>query len=362
MKSIVCFYNNQSKANSLKELLRCIGEFNLIWIECHQNFNTLKEYIDFFDTHSDFTIILSDKDIICHDHGYKIDPYCDRYDRTLLKFLSDLCWTPVNIISPTDSGSSFLKQALSKSTEICSYYQPESTKQHFFNNLIFDFPGLSARNRLGTEFTKYLDELRDDNVNPLDLCTHYIRELALRSNSESFVNSFKKKYILDKNPMHLVLTDKLVELNPKTKFILLVRDPFAIASGANRILQHVFRKLKEENIDYTEEYRWERVGRHVLKMVELLYNIKDIDNSILVRYEDFTDNPDNEAQRINTFLNISDVNLTFIDNYVKQKEYGTKVTNLNSLAISKIPEEGIAVLKKVFSERKEIFNYFGYSV
>jgi hypothetical protein len=272
----------------------------------------------------------------------------------------------IHIITPTNSGSSFLKTVLQKSSKVMGYKEPESMK-YFFSNGMIKYPGVTLHNIPNLFYTldsKFLDTVNSDVVNNYEDILHFLYHTILSehelSNPECLYNY---EHFLDKNPLNLAIVKKINKVSPNSKFIFLVRNPYAIAYGLNRMHEAKktnYKASSGEDLDLN--WTWNMVGTHVNNMFKYQKDNVEGTPGLLVKYEDMVNSTTSVEQQIKTFLNIDDINLKEIQDSVKDGAYSTEIQDYNEFAISQLSDEVVAELKEIFTQSKELYDYFGYTL
>jgi|GEM_PF-458103 len=113
----------------------------------------------------------------------------------------------------------------------------------------------------------------------------------------SALNTYGKKYFLDKTPRYIHVVDRLVELYPSAKFIVLLREPAAVISSyANTWLGGDYSKLlQDEYFRFDFESGFSSLAN---------FAASTGGNKLVVRYEDLVRKPELEAKRIFGYLNL----------------------------------------------------------
>ena len=289
----------------------------------------------------DYTFIISNTDPNkpgCIFAGTDVDMYPVIIDNYLKPIIF--------IISPTNSGSSYLKAGLAQSSKIKTYKE---------NELIhYNVDGMYVRDPQ-VRFTDNLQALQQQDFNNIAQSIKKYSKIDPYINEKIKVKEYN--YYLDKVPKNIIVVDKLNELAISKKFIFLMRNPYAIAAGVKR---HDIANYEENLISY--DISWEAVGTHVLKMVEQQYNNINTFEGVYIKYETLTSDPTLVTQQLQEFLGLQDINLQSIKDPVKDRLYATELQDYNQTTINNIPEEGKVALKAVFSTRPDLFTYFGYSL
>lgn len=155
---------------------------------------------------------------------------------------------------------------------------------------------------------------------------------------------------IEKTPLFICSHEKIAEHFNPHKFLVMPRNPIAVAEG-------IMRNIKEHTrgkITVTAEEAIEHAVRVVLICDEVLSQNKE--NSIGFTYEDFTDNPAEIVERIKIFIpELSDMEIK--EEYdVKLGKYVMPITNLNDKQISRLEEKDIKMMKEYIEIKKKNIN------
>lgn len=130
----------------------------------------------------------------------------------------------------------------------------------------------------------------------------------------SIIRESDKRYFLDKTPRYIYIVNKLKEIYPKAKFIVLLRNPAAIVSSyAHTWFSDSFEKLSNDKYcRYDFEQGFGRLSEFLKS---------DFKNKHIVRYEDLVSTPEKVLPKLFGYLG-----LPFDKQYInyKQKEASLK--------------------------------------
>lgn len=128
----------------------------------------------------------------------------------------------------------------------------------------------------------FLDQLPDKEK------SYYneIRQMSLRL--YSLAN--RKKYFLDKTPRYYLILDDLIKVFPKSKIILLIRNPISVLSSIiNTWIKEDWFRLKEFKTD-------------LIDAIEVNLKHLHTKNVLKISYEKLISNPNNELAKLVTFI------------------------------------------------------------
>jgi hypothetical protein len=154
------------------------------------------------------------------------------------------------------------------------------------------------------------------------------------------------EYILEKSPPNCVRIPWLREKFPNSKFLCVIRNGYAVSEGIMR------RNLKVPergfNIQRSAEH-WYKANKVMFTDLEQMIEEKklSIDDYVIIKYEDFCENPINELSKIEQMLKISDWSYKDLEN----------IRNFNDAQISRLSSQDIQTIKIIASEMLEKFDY-----
>lgn len=255
--------------------------------------------------------------------------------------LEGLIETHLFVISPNNSGSTFLKNVLAKSRYT---WNLKREGQYTF--------GFSGPTPVG--LGKPLLWASDDEVLAKLQGEHaYNWENNRRAwYFQSFGRSGEGTVFVEKSPQFLLHVGDLAKAFGNAKFVFLVRDPYAVAEG---ILRRHARRFPSR----IEAIRC--ASRHILtclrwqkKNIELWANV-----GILVTYEEMCRSPFEVADRIKGLVPaLKDINL---DQQVEVKGmYNEPLRDMNRDQIARLSASDIEYLGQEFEAEQELLRFFGY--
>lgn len=251
--------------------------------------------------------------------------------------LINLIQTHLFVLCPNNSGSTFLIGAIGQSRNVWSLPREG---QH-----VAGFVGPHSR---GTEkpltwgsTAELLEWFRNDQNYDWAKTKRawYFQATAHDSNARIFAT---------KSPPFLLIPDQLSENFKKTKFIVMVRNPYAMAEGILR--------RRPNTAEMTRE-----VAGHVVKCFQIqASNAQNLsDQSICFTYEDMCDRPNRILKQLVDFLpELHDV--TFHEAVSVKGMYDQAVTNFNTAQIQRLSVDQLGQLNDVFQPHAELFAKFGY--
>ncbi|MDJ0624844.1 MAG: sulfotransferase [Candidatus Caenarcaniphilales bacterium] len=240
------------------------------------------------------------------------------------------------IISPNNSGSTFLSKAISCCSQV-AHLPIEG--QHLPCWAGPSIPAAGLNLIWGAEKFNYVRTLQ----NPQNYNWSQIKK-CWYSNIRSKSNNFS--LFLEKSPPHLTRVEMLENNFHNSRFVFLMRNPFAIAESIVRY------RSKVENI-------LEIAASHIVTCFYLQKeNYKKYPDSLKINYEEMCDNPIATEQKIiSYFPELYDLKL---DQQLKVKSYNERLRNMNQEQIARLSNQQLKKLSLIFSQHKPLFNFFGY--
>lgn len=150
---------------------------------------------------------------------------------------------------------------------------------------------------------------------------------------------------LQKSPPDIVRADMLTEEFEDTKFIIMIRNPYAMVESIMRA------NPAASLVD---------AATHAIRCLEIqLENSEKYLDDLVLKYEDLTDNTGRAVEQIEKFLNISRIDHNRIFN---TKSYSSKILNMNEFQIKKLSDKHLRVINCVFSKKMSVLSECGYEL
>lgn len=184
------------------------------------------------------------------------------------------------------SGTSLLQKILNNHSEI--YGGPEFMHLIKITNL---YKQMHEGIRNKRQATYYDESTLMNNVR------HFVHDIFMNK-----INNEKVKFLSEKTPDNLLIFNDLSELFPEAKFIIIVRNPFAVLNSYRKVAK----RGKKENI-------LTPIGNNLIQDINKIINYMKIagdfvtshsKNSLLVYYEDLIMEPEKETKKIVEFIGI----------------------------------------------------------
>ena len=237
------------------------------------------------------------------------------------------------IVGCNNSGTSLLYSILEKTEQVSAF----KNEGQIYTNM------LKRANKRGHErvWTEYLDELRlteDDSGGCYPRLLHdWMRELSVPINN----------LIIEKTTANAVRMRWLQSVFPNSIFIGVVRNGYAITEGIIR---------KGGKSARRGAFHWNLVNKIMLE------DAIKVNNFLLLKYEDLTDESEVTASKLAEFLDLDKYKI--IEAMNDKFEYSTvvgqgklRLTNLNSKSIARLNNKEKNIIYENANEMLEYFNY-----
>ena len=165
----------------------------------------------------------------------------------------------------------------------------------------------------------------------------------------------RARVIVLSSPPFMFLAEELARALPAAHFLLLVRDPLAIASG-------IVRRGDQQSLA-PGEHLPEVVGRHIVACFERQReNVGALgENGLLLRYEDICADPAQAGHRI--LRHVQELEKVDLAQPVTVKGlYHEPLRNMNADTIGSLSASDLGALEAIFANHRELFDFFGYEV
>nr|WP_321452384.1 sulfotransferase [uncultured Carboxylicivirga sp.] len=235
-----------------------------------------------------------------------------------LKELSD----PVFVIGFPRSGTTYLQSLLA--TQTVFYSLPET---HFFIKLtkredLNEFGSITPEklNDFERLFESTLECKLPSNIKSLMLALSHenllTRKIAFELTIKAYFDSKKitpsGSILLEKTPYHSYVSKEILEIYPKAKFIVIIRNPIDACSSFNKNLVEYSKPFNELSQDWNHTYNY-------IDKVSSKYP----NNFLLIRYENLINNRTKEIDKISNFLSIKFDNNKLDSFNIEAKKYIT---------------------------------------
>lgn len=247
-------------------------------------------------------------------------------------------------VAPNNSGSSFLKEALATCR---GTWNLEREGQHMLG-----FVGPTTREKgalIWSVESKWLERIRDRGAYdwPRTRKAWYFQAFARDPLAPVFYT---------KAPPFLFCVDELARHFHNAKFLFMARNPYAVCEG-------ICRNLAAAGLARGRDLPT-AAARHVVNCLDRQRrNIESrTGNGVFFSYEEMCDAPEAVEKRISGLVpELGDLNLRQRLS-VKRGSYDEMLTNMNRRQIARLEAEQIAAFNRVFGERRDLFDYFGYEL
>jgi hypothetical protein len=153
------------------------------------------------------------------------------------------------------------------------------------------------------------------------------------------------RVFLQKSPPDILRADMPHKTFEDTKFIIMVRNPYAQ-------VESILRANPTASL--------EDAATHAIRCLEIqLENSEQYLEDLVFRYEDLTDKTEETIKNIEEFLNISNLDS---DKVFETKAYVSKIRNMNDDQIKKLTDKQIVTINSIFSKKIDVLEECGYSL
>lgn len=253
--------------------------------------------------------------------------------------------THLFILCPNNSGSTYLSRAIAQSHNVWSL---DREGQHMLG-----FAGPQTLNSpwplVWAADEQRLTHFRDSPDYDWDRTRKawYFHATAARSDAPVFHT---------KAPPFLLIADQLRDAFENTRFIIMLRNPYATLEGILRRWQRTDAAARTLELAETG-------ARHIVACLEQqIRNIERFaDCSVAFTYEELCAAPDAKADEIRALApQLDDLDLT--QRLAIKGTYDEPLRNMNAEQIARLSPEEIDRANIVFGGREDIFTRFGYSL
>ena len=246
-------------------------------------------------------------------------------------------------IAPNNSGSTFLKEAMAtcRGTWNLWYEAPR----------VFGFAGAPIYQRIPLIWTAERDWLAR-----LTIPGAYDWERNRRAwYFQAFARSPEASVFYTKAPPFLLYVGELARHFSNPKFLFMVRNPYAVCEG-------ICRNLRRSGLARGRDLP-AAAARHVVNCLE--YQRRNIetfgDRGVFFTYEAMCDEPEAVEEKIRTLVPELD-DLRLRQRLLVKGNYHEMLTNMNARQIARLDAAQIAIFNRVFRERRDLLDHFGYEI
>ena len=252
--------------------------------------------------------------------------------------------THLFLLCPNNSGSTYLGNAIKRSQHVWGF-RPEG--QHVFG---FAGPHTQGHEHAliwgSTPETRAVFEDADYDWERTERAWYYHAEAARDDASVFFT----------KSPPFLLIAQQLRAHFRGTRFILMVRNPFAMMEGIVRRYDQLERfETRAELIKAT--------AQHIVTCFE--YQAKNraafADIACSFTYEELCAAPDAAAKKIAALVPVLD-DLDLTQRLAVKGQYDERLRNMNADQIARLSDDDLAGAARVFAPHAELFEPHGYSI
>ena len=245
-------------------------------------------------------------------------------------------------VAPNDSGSSFLMTALATCRQ--TWNLPKE------GQFAFGFTGPNTRDqgRLLWSHRPWRDRFADPTAYdwPRNRTAWYFQAFARDPQASVFFT---------KAPPFLLLVDSLRRHFRNAKFLFMVRNPYAVCAGIGRYRTN-------QPVPPGKEY-FEAAAEHVVNCLALQrHNLETHGGrGVFFTYEAMCDEPERVERQIRALVPALD-DLKLRQRLAVKGSYDEMLTNMNARQIARLTPEQIATVNRVFRQRRDVLDFFGYEI
>ena len=154
-------------------------------------------------------------------------------------------------------------------------------------------------------------------------------------------NDWTRPILLEKSPSNTGRVQWLQEHFENAHFIGMIRNCYAVAEGVRRKVKHDIR---------TAAKQWVKGNEFMLADFEQLERTK------IIRYEDFTENPDKCVREVCEFIGIDPDEISVEGKWNIRGKVST-IKNMNHLSFERLSEEDCRIIEEEAGDMLEKLNY-----
>jgi hypothetical protein len=235
------------------------------------------------------------------------------------------------LLVPNNSGSSILHDLIATSPDVAILPSEGQFCDNFVGPLAYQYD-------VAHFFTKKEDIFRNKK--------NYEWEIIKRQWKFHWNNSNPNATVfLQKSPPDILRDDMLTEEFEDTKFIIMIRNPYAMVESILRA------NPTASLVD---------AATHAIRCLEIqLENSEKYLNDLVFKYEDLTNNTTEIVKQIEEYLNITRIDNNRIFN---TKGYSSKILNMNEFQIKKLSDKQLKIINSVFSKKMTVLSECGYEL
>lgn len=150
-----------------------------------------------------------------------------------------------------------------------------------------------------------------------------------------FYNDVKRPVLLEKTIANAARTRWFQKYFQPASFVVLLRDPYAVAEGIRRKEGH---SLEDAITQWKVSYQ------------QIFDDLGRIERSLVLTYEEMTDNPAEVLGRITGFLNISPFELDVSGKEFTVHKVKSEISNKNASSYKKLTPEDYEIINRIAGE------------
>lgn len=254
--------------------------------------------------------------------------------------LNQLIKTHVFVISPNNSGSTFLQKALATSNNTWNLAKEGHHTYGFIGPTPFN---------LNRSLLWAADE---EGINLFtDASAYNWKKTRKAWYFQAFSKDKLATVFVEKSPPSLLRVKQLQQEFCNANFLFMVRNPYAVVEGITRWRERIV------SIDVAQ------AAEHVIQC--FYYQKKNIDqhsdNGVFFHYEEMCAQPEKVKLKIETLVpELHDLQLN--QKLSVKGLYDQKLQDMNAQQIEKLSPEILSKINHVFIDHSEILEHFGYTI
>jgi hypothetical protein len=157
-----------------------------------------------------------------------------------------------------------------------------------------------------------------------------------------FYNDVRRPVLIEKTIANAARTLWLQHNFHPAYFIVLIRDPYAVAEGIRRKEGH---SLEDAIIQWRNSY------------VEIFAAKPKLQHCLILTYEELTENPSDTLLKISDFLNIPAFGFQKEDKQFTVHKFTSEISNQNARSYDRLSPDDLALINRLAGPEIESFNY-----
>lgn len=169
-----------------------------------------------------------------------------------------------------------------------------------------------------------------------------INSTKIKENWGVHINHPKRPVLIEKSPTNSARMRWLQKEFENAHFIAIVRNGYAVSEGINRKVKHDIALCAEQ---------WNISNKIMLS------DLGFIKNKLLITYEDLTQNPESEFNKITNFIGIEALSNDVFNQKIKIRKDHSQIKNMNEKSFNNLSDSDKKMIYGKASETLNLFNY-----